>query len=74
MRDVDGEAAEKVCALVGEMNLRLIVNNAVGTEGEKVHRALAGIARQYLQVDLPFLGSIPRSPEIEKSVRTMTPS
>jgi len=73
MRDVDGEAAGKVGALVAEMNLRLIVNNAVGGEGEKVHRALAGIARQYLQVDLPFLGSIPRSPEIEKSVRTMTP-
>lgn len=73
MRDVDGEAAGKVRALVGEMNLRLIVNNAVGTEGEKVHRALAGIALQYLLVDLPYLGSIPRSPEIEKSVRTMTP-
>ncbi|MBE0603990.1 MAG: P-loop NTPase [Deltaproteobacteria bacterium] len=73
MREIDGDAAEKVRALVGEMNLRLVVNNAVGSEGEKVHRALAGIAMQYLQVELPFLGNIPRTAEIERSVRAMTP-
>lgn len=73
MREVDGDAAGKVRSLVGEMNLRLVVNNAVGTEGEKVHRALAGIARQYLQVEISYLGGIPRSAEIERSVRTMTP-
>ena len=73
MREIDGDAAERVRALVGEMNLRLVVNNAVDSEGEKVHRALAGIAMQYLQVELPFLGNIPRTAEIERSVRAMTP-
>jgi len=42
-------------------------------EGEKVHRVLTGISKQYLQVDLPLLGGIPRSPEVERSVRAMTP-
>ena len=73
MREIDADAAEKVGTLVGEMNLRLIVNSVLGSEGEKVHRALAGIALQYLQVDVPFLGGIPRNPDIEKSVRAMTP-
>lgn len=74
LKGIDKEAAEKILALLREMNLRLVVNCASGVEGEKVHRVLTGISRQYLQVDLPFLGSIPRSPEIEKSVRTMTPA
>ncbi len=73
MREIDPGAAERITALVEEMNVGLVVNNATGTEGEKVHRALAGIAEQYLHVALPFLGGIPRLPEIEKSVRSMTP-
>jgi len=73
MREIDPEAAERIVALLGEMNVGLVVNNATSSEAEKVHRALAGISLQYLQVSLPFLGGIPRSPEIEKSVRSMNP-
>jgi len=74
LKEIDGEAAEKIRSLLRGMNLRLVVNCASGPEGEKVHRVLYGISQQYLQVDLPFIGSIPRSPEIEKSVRAMTPA
>jgi flagellar biosynthesis protein FlhG len=73
MREIDAEASRRISSLVGGMNPRLVVNNAVGSEGEKVHRALAGISLQYLQVAVPYLGGIGRSVEIEKSVRTMTP-
>jgi flagellar biosynthesis protein FlhG len=73
MREIDPGASKRILALLEEMNVGLVVNNATGTEGEKVHRALAGIAQQYLHVELPFLGGIPRIPEIEKSVRSMTP-
>jgi len=73
LKGIDREAAEKVSALLQEMNLRLVVNCASGPEGEKVHRVLYGISQQYLQVDLPLIGNIPRSPEIERSVRTMKP-
>ena len=73
LREIDEAAAEKVRTLVREMNLRLIVNCVYGSEGEKVHRALAGIAYQYLQVNLPYLGAVPRSAEVERSVRAMSP-
>lgn len=73
LEKIDRAAAAKIYSLLREMNLRLVVNCALESEGEKVHRVLANIAQQYLQVDLPFLGNIPRSPEIEKSVRSMIP-
>ena len=73
LKEVDGEAAEKIRSLLREMNLRLVVNCASGPEADKVHGVLYGISRQYLQVELPFMGSILRMPEIERSVRTMTP-
>ena len=74
LKKIDEEAAEKILSLLRGMNLRLVVNCASGPEGEKVHRVLYGISQQYLQVDLPFIGSIPRSPEIERSVRAMKPA
>ncbi len=73
MREIDADASSRISSLVGGMNPRLIVNGTTGSEGEKVHRALAGISLQYLQVAVPYLGGIGRSAEIEKSVRSMTP-
>lgn len=73
IREIDPDAAQRISSLVGGTNPRLIVNSTIGSEGEKVHRALSGISLQYLQVALPFLGGIARSVEIERSVRSMTP-
>ena len=73
LKEIDEKAAEKVCSLVRETNVCLAVNTAPELEGEKVHRAFTGISQQYLQVNIPFLGSIPRSATIEKSVRSMVP-
>ena len=73
LKEIDEGASKKVFSLLGEMNLRLIVNCASEPEGEKVHGVLRGISQQYLQVDIPFLGSVPRSREVEISVRAMKP-
>jgi flagellar biosynthesis protein FlhG len=73
MRRVDEDASRRIAALVGEANIRLVVNNATVPDGEKVHRTIAGISRQYLQVAVPYLGSVAREAEIERSVRAMAP-
>jgi flagellar biosynthesis protein FlhG len=73
MREIDPEAARRISSIVGGMSPRLIVNCVNGSEGEKVHRVLSRTSRQYLQIEIPFLGGIGRSVEIERSVRSMTP-
>lgn len=73
MKAIDPAVSKRIAELVGEMNVGLVINNTNASEGQTVHRALAGIAMQYLRVPLPLLGCIPRSAEIERSVRTMTP-
>ena len=73
LKEIDADVVEKVSSIIVNMSLKLVVNCAVGPEGEKVHRALTGISMQYLNVNLPLLGCIPRSQEIERSVRSMTP-
>jgi flagellar biosynthesis protein FlhG len=73
MGRIDEGASRRIAALVESTNLRLVVNNATVVEGEKVHRTIAGIARQYLDVAVPYLGGIARAAEIERSVRAMTP-
>jgi len=73
MMEIAPGASERISSLVDGMNLGLVVNGADAPEGEKVHRTLSDIAGQYLRVALPLLGCIPRSGEIERSVREMTP-
>ncbi|MEW6718971.1 MAG: P-loop NTPase [Thermodesulfobacteriota bacterium] len=73
MKEVDPAVSKRITDLIGELNLGLVINNTTDSVGRTVHRALAGIAMQYLQLPLPLLGCIPRSAEIERSVRTMTP-
>lgn len=73
MRGIDPEAARRISSIVGGMSPRLIVNCVNGSEGEKVHRVLSRTSRQHLQVEIPFLGGIGRSVEMERSVRSMTP-
>ena len=73
LKGIDVDMVEKLNSLIRNMSVKLVVNCAVGPEAEKVHRALAGISMQYLNVNLPLLGGIPRSQEIERSVRSMTP-
>lgn len=73
MREADPDAARRIASVIDGANYRLIANAATETEGERVLRTIAGVAGQYLKVRIPFLGSIPRHADIERSIRTMTP-
>jgi len=70
---IDEDASRRLAGLVAGANVRLIVNNATAPEGEKVHRTIAGISREYLRVAVPYLGGVARSADVERSVRAMTP-
>ena len=73
LKGIDVWAVDRIHSLIRDMNVRLVVNCAAPPEGDKVHRALAGISMQYLNLALPLMGNIPRAAEIERSVRSMTP-
>ncbi len=70
---LDRDAADRLNTLLGEGCYKLIVNMATAQEGDKVARALAGVARSYLNINLTYLGSIGFDTAVENSIRRMEP-
>ncbi len=55
---IDEGEGEKAVKALQESSFKLIVNVASDSEGEKVSKAFAAAARQFLKVGLPYLGRI----------------
>ena len=70
---LDRAAADRINALLGESCYKLIVNMATTQEGDKVARAIGGVARSYLNINLTYLGSIAFDTAVENSIRKMEP-
>lgn len=70
---LDMAAAEEVRTFLGRNKYRLIANMATPEEGDSIAHTFANAAYQFLGVRLPYLGSLNQSPEVERSVRTMSP-
>jgi|GEM_PF-232310 flagellar biosynthesis protein FlhG len=73
IKDIDKEASERIIKALQENRYKLIVNMATEAEGEKVSKAMAGVAHQFLRVKLSPMGTIGYNIEVEKSIRKMTP-
>lgn len=63
----------KIKNVLAENRHRLLINMATEVEGERVFRALAGVAYRYLMINLPHLGTIEFSPGVEQSIRNLVP-
>ncbi len=70
---IDPAAAKQVHDLLNDSRFRLVVNMATEREGERVAKALAGVAYQFLNIHLPALGFIGYDPDVENSIRRMEP-
>lgn len=69
----DPECARQVSSFVEQCRYRLIINTATQSEGDRVGKALCGVAYQYLSVHLTVLGTIGYDAAVEKSIRRMEP-
>lgn len=70
---IDQGAAEQVNSLLRDSRYRLVVNMATPGEGERIAKALSGVAYQYLNVRLSSLGAIGYDARVENSIRKMEP-
>lgn len=70
---LDPATAESATTLLRESRYRLMVNMSSASEGERVAKALGGVAYQYLNVHLAPLGAIGFDPSVENSIRKMEP-
>lgn len=69
----DPDAAARASALLEASRYRLAVNMSSGSEGDRVAKALGGVAYQYLNIHLAALGVIGFDPTVENSIRKMEP-
>jgi flagellar biosynthesis protein FlhG len=70
---LDPDATARATALLQASRYRLAVNMSSTSEGERVAKALGGVAYQYLNVHLASLGAIGFDPNVENSIRKMEP-
>lgn len=73
LEKIDPAAALQVHDLLNDSHFRLVVNMATEREGERVAKALAGVAYQFLNIHLTALGFIGYDPDVENSIRRMEP-
>ncbi len=73
LKEIDPSKAEQANTLLSESRYRLIVNMATESEGQRVDKALGGVAYQYLNVNLPLLGVLAYNVNVENSIRKMEP-
>jgi hypothetical protein len=73
LKGIDPSKAELANTLLSESRYRLVVNMATESEGQRVDKALAGVAYQYLNVNLPLLGVLAYDVNVENSIRRMEP-
>ena len=66
-------AVDRVRSLLNSGSCRLVVNMATAAEGERVAKALGGVAYQFLDIHLPSLGVIGFDASVENSIRKMEP-
>ncbi len=73
LKGIDPTKAEQANTLLGESRYQLIVNMATESEGQRVNKALGGVAYQYLNVNIPLLGVLAYNVNVENSIRKMKP-
>lgn len=73
VREIDAEAADSTEAFLSKNKYRLIANMATPAEGDSLAHTFSNAAFQFLGIRLNYLGSLSHSPEVERSIRSMTP-
>jgi flagellar biosynthesis protein FlhG len=73
LKGIDPSKAEQANTLLIESRYRLVVNMATESEGQRVDKALGGVAYQYLNVNLQLLGVLAYDVNVENSIRKMEP-
>ena len=73
LKGIDPSKAELANALLRESRYRLVVNMATESEGQRVDKALGGVAYQYLNVNLQLLSVLAYDVNVENSIRKMEP-
>jgi flagellar biosynthesis protein FlhG len=70
---IDPPGAGQVRSDLNKDRYRLVVNMATTAEGERVAKALGGVAYQFLDIHLASLGAISYDAQVENSIRKMEP-
>jgi len=60
---------KQICSQLGKRPFSILVSDANEIESERVFRNMAQVARQFLQVNLEFLGTIPTDDHISRAAK-----
>ncbi len=73
IQEIDKDASYEVIKTLIKNRYRLITNMATEKEGERVSKAMSGVAYQFLRMKLLHLGNIANDKGVELSIRKMKP-